>query len=264
MNKVLYHLLLSVFMGLALAGAVRASTSDEINNLNELIEKISDASKPEQLYTVRYNLDRIAAQKDHTIEEYRVLLKAHVLLVNAFKSYNHYKNAIDVQKDYLRNLNNYQGAYTKYLVDSIKASHSQMALTDRDKLRALDNQIAELRSKQATISELRGKYILYGSIITALMLIAGLAAFFNRTKLISTINSEIEMLREKMQYIFKEIITYRITIGTVYSVKEGVKNDSIRAEEIVSYYQQNSDTKSISDSLSALERARAKIAGMEP
>jgi len=209
------------------------SSGQSGSDIGAQIEKIKNAEKVEQLYSVRYNLDKLSANNNLSIQDMRRVLEAHVLLANEFKSRNHFRNAADVYLDYLKIVDVYHDKYSKFLVDSVQKANKAETSEFKNKISGLDSEISSLTTRNEKVSGLRSKYFTLGGIATAIILLIFGVIFMSRNKSIKETNQKIDASNHSIREHFKDVVHARMLAGAVHYAKNVMSDNAVIIDELL-------------------------------
>lgn len=172
--------------------------SQDTSEINQFNDKIKSAQNVDELYSIRYNIDKYVKRNNLTIEDQRKLNRSFIMLSAAFKSKNHFKNAADVYKDYLSNQETYLNNYNVYLQDSIKAAHKKISEKELAQIAQLDSEIIQLKKTREDVAGLKSKYYSLGSMAAIAIVVLFLIIFITRNRAIRLTTNQLNTNRSKL------------------------------------------------------------------
>jgi hypothetical protein len=236
MKKKLMHIIL-IFSAVMLTGLhVYSQVEDDIT---VQLNRIRDAEKVEHLYPVKYNLDRLSSLSEMTLPALRLSLTAHMKLAEEFKSYNHFRNAIDVYNDYLNLRDTFHHRYRTFIVDSVQNASASLITQLENKKQLLNNEIASLERKKVKIESLQSAYRGYSIAGTILLLIIGLIIGMRQRKTLVDLRTAGSELEEKTKLIYRRAVEVRIMQGAIYHIGHLAAQYSQAVERVTEYYRQH-------------------------
>jgi hypothetical protein len=223
---------------------------------DEIIQKIESAEKIEQLYSARYNLEKLSSRPELPVDQFRIVLNAHLKLTNAFKARNHYRNAVLVYMDYLQLVNVFHQNYSKYLADSITLASNKQITAYKNNVDQLDTEIASLTKRNVEVSGLRQKYFTYGGISAAIILAIFIFILLNRNKAIRETNRQIESKNLAMRALFKDVVKASVLSGTILYSRNVLRENSVILEELIVAMENNKEVPLDANTVNALKGAK--------
>src|SRR5687768_16685626 len=113
-----YKLLLS-FLFLLLSLSIAVAQMPE--SIDEVIENIEEADNVGILYTARTRIHRFEKKNNPSVNELQKIKEAYRKLSEGFSSFNHYRNAAEVYKEYLNANEIFLLQRNKAEIDSVKS-----------------------------------------------------------------------------------------------------------------------------------------------
>lgn len=248
----------SLLVLIILSGNSFAQTSVEID---QLMEKLKSAQNVEELYTLKYNIDKYTRRTDLSIEEQKKLNRAYVMLSSAFKSKNHFKNAADVYKDYLDLNKKYLINYNTYIKDSILASQQKIKSAETSKINELNAEINSLNTTRLAVEGLKSKYYSTGTIATIAILVVFLLIFITRNRAIRLTQNQLNANREKLLAMNKSVLDAKLLKGSLAFAKFSVQENSDLLEKLIAEVSLTEDKKTFSKEIQALQKAKDAYTG---
>ena len=251
-------LFLSFWVLVLLSGNAFAQTSVEID---QLMEKLKSAQNVEELYTLKYNIDKYTQRTDLSIEEQKKLNRSYVMLSSAFKSKNHFRNAADVYKDYLELNKKYLINYNTFIKDSILASQQNIKSAETSKINELNAEINSLNGTRLAVEGLKSKYYSTGIIATIAIIVVFLLIFITRNRVIRLTQNQLNANREKLLIMNKSVLDAKLLKGSVAFAKFAVQENGNILEKIIAEINLTEDKKTFSKEIQALQKAKDTYAG---
>jgi len=167
-------------------GAGFSSKGENSAEINSIIRDIQQADKVDDLYTSRMNLKRIPVSQDITAGELKQWYTAYENLAEGFKRRNHYRNAVESYRLYLKYKEQFLVMNTQQAIDSVISSHQSIIKSETTRILSLEKEITDLESNHAKVVSLRSAYQLWGSIISVILIIGFGYFIIKKNKTIST------------------------------------------------------------------------------
>jgi hypothetical protein len=226
--------------------------------IDNLVRRIQEAEKVEQLYSVRFGLDAYAKKPGLSLAEQKKLVSAYDRLAESFRLYNHYRNAAEVYRNYLSLNEVYLENYNKFLQDSLKAAHMQLEEADVKKISVLDAEIAQLKKTRDAVTGLKQKYYYFGTIGTVALIIIFLFIFITRNRAIRLTTNKLNDNRNKMQQLQKEFIQSQLMTGT-YNYSKTSAADNLAVLDMIISQMENEPGSYTSQEKEALLKTREQM-----
>lgn len=252
LKKKIASVLFAVAYCLSSLSAVAQNSMD----LDQVTEKIKAAQKVEELYPIKYNIDRYSNRADLSIEEQRKLNRTYIMLSAAFKSKSHFKNAADVYKDYLRLNEKYLKNYNDFCRDSILASHQQIKNSEVSRINELDVEIAQLNKTRDAVSGLKSKYYSAGGFATLAIIVLFLIIFITRNRAIRSTQINLTANHDKLLSTNTEVLNIKMKKGSLAFCRLISRDNIELIEKLIATSDESADKKSISKEVQSLSKAK--------
>lgn len=235
------------------SGNVLAQTAVEID---QLMEKLKSAQNVEELYTLKYNIDKYTRRTDLSIEEQKKLNRAYVMLSSAFKAKNHFRNAADVYKDYLELNKKYLINYNAYIKDSILASQQKIQSAEVSKISQLNAEINSLNATRLAVDGLKSKYYSTGTIAAIAVIVVFLLIFITRNRAIRITQNQLNSNREQLLGMNKSVLDAKLLKGSLAFAKFSIRENSELLEKLIEELNLSEDKKTFTKEIQALQKAK--------
>ena len=234
------------------------------NAIARLSDRIQSVEKVDQLYSIRFAVAKYAAREDLTLKQQAELDKAMISLSQAFKDFNHYRNAADVYKERLDYNNKYLTRYNTFAKDSLVALHKGIVAQENEKIASLDSEIKNLNSTRAAVSGLKQKYYTFGGIgaIAAVIIFFMIAIAKNRA--IKQAELQIASNRERLLHGVKKVTETGMVTGSIGFCRETAVLHVEAINKILESQDQQEEKKLFQNELAALQKAVAKFRQLVP
>ncbi len=246
-------LVIAILILTILSGKIFAQTSVEID---QLMEKLKSAQNVEELYTLKYNIDKYTRRTDLAIDEQKKLNRAYVMLSSAFKAKNHFKNAADVYKDYLDLNKKYLINYNTFIKDSILASQQKIKSIETSKINTLNAEIQSLNATRLAVEGLKTKYYSTGTIAAIAIIVVFLLIFITRNRAIRLTQNQLNANREKLLPLNTGVLDAKFLKGSVAFAKFSTQENSELLEKLIADFSSSDDKKTFSKEIQALQKAK--------
>ncbi len=252
MNRIFLNIL-TVFILLILCSQSMALSIADLN------KRIMDAEKVEELYTLRYALNRIVARTDLTLLQQDSLRKAMIRLTDAFSDFRHFRNAADSYREFLVFNEKYLERHLKFFTDSIKSSHRNFTEAGVSKLNGLENEISALEKRQAAVSTLKGKYYLFGGIAAIAILATSIFLVISKSRSIRHASQKLIEDREQLNNLHHQVTETYMIQGTLDYFRDANDQSASLLSEMADKLADDQTTGSRDKSVSTLRKVATEI-----
>ncbi|HMT28544.1 MAG TPA: hypothetical protein PKD91_04620 [Bacteroidia bacterium] len=258
LRKINIVILSIVLITMAGSSLVAQSTID----VEQLTDKIKSAQKVEELYSIKYNLDKYSRRTDLSIEDQRKLNRTYVMLSAAFKARSHFRNAADVYYDYLKLNESYLKNYNNFSRDSIIASHQKIKNAEASRINELDNEINQLNKTRDAVAGLKSKYYSAGTIATIGILVLFLIIFITRNRAIRLTQNKLIANREKVLSVYKQVLDAKILKGSISYSRQAALDNIELIDKLIAGLNDSDGKKRASKEIQALLKAKEIFTGL--
>ncbi len=232
---------------------IHAQISDQL--ITRLSERINDVEKADELYSIRFAVAKYATREDLTLKQQADLDKVMIQLSDAFKNFNHYRNAADVFKERLDFNNRYLRKYNAFAKDSLISLHKHITTSETDKISNLDTEIKNLNATRAAVSGLKQRYYTLGGITAAGTLVLFVLIALAKNRAIKEAEFQIAANREKLLKNIKQVTGAGMVSGSIGFCREAAVANAEAISKILESTNTKEDKKLFSNEMSALQNA---------
>ena len=225
--------------------------------IERLSERINSVEKVEELYSVRFAVAKYAARKDLSLQQQAALDKVMIQLSDAFKNYNHYRNAADVFRERLDFNNSYLTRYNAFAKDSLISLHKSITASETDRIASLDTEIKNLNASREAVSGLKQRYYTLGGLAAAGTLVLFVLITLAKNRSIKIAEEQIEANRQKLLSNIKQVTSAGMITGSIGFCRDAANSSAEAISKILESTNSKEDKKLFQNEMTALQKALA-------
>lgn len=256
-KKVFLVMMLFSILNILGAKHVVAQVSD--NSIGRLAERIDGVEKVDQLYSIRFTIAKYATREDLSLSQQLQLDKAMILLSDAFKNYNHFRNAADVYKERLDFNNRYLTRFNTFAKDSLIALYKSIEQAENNKIGTLDREIKELNDTRSAVSGLKQRYYTFGGIAAIGTIIISILIGLAKNRAIKDAETHIASNREKLLGGTQKFTEAGMLSGSINFCRDAATVNEEAISKILEATKQKEDKKLFQNEISALQNAHTSL-----